>query len=259
MIVLLSPAKSLDFESPNPVESYSVPDFLEETDTLISRCRKLSENQLKKLMGISDKLAALNAQRFTDYERPEVPDSTARQAALAFTGDTYVGLDASTMSDADLAFAQDHVRILSGLYGVLRPLDLIRPYRLEMGSKLNTRGAKNLYEFWGPTPAKAISEALEGHESPVIVNCASNEYFKAVDTKALGARVITPVFQDFKNGKYKVISFFAKRARGAMAAYVVRNRITNPDDLLAFDWGGYAYAADLSTDDAPVFTRNQEA
>ncbi len=258
MITVLSPAKSLDFETPLPTEQYSTADFLDQSDKLIEKCRKLDAQALKDLMHISDKLAELNVQRFADYEQPLAPGPQSRPAALAFTGDTYVGFDARTLSEDELRWSQEHVRILSGLYGLLRPMDLIRPYRLEMGSRLENSRGKNLYAFWGNRLSNAIDEALQGAEHAVVINCASKEYFSAMDTKALKARVVTPVFKDFKNGQYKVISFFAKRARGAMARHIVSNRITDPADIVSFDYGHYAHDPEQSTPDAPVFTRNVE-
>lgn len=256
MIAVLSPAKALDFETPPTTENYSTAPLLQDADRLIERCRELGAGDLKKLMKISDKLAELNVQRFADYEPPLYPGPEVKQAALAFNGDTYTGLDASSFTDADLAFAQDHVRILSGLYGVLRPLDLIRPYRLEMGSSLSNERGKNLYEFWGSRLSELLNEALDGHASRTIVNCASNEYFGAVDLDALDAQVITPVFKDRKDGKLRVVSFYAKRARGAMAAYIVRQRVEDPVELREFTYEGYAYDDALSDGTSLVFTRD---
>ena len=255
MIAVLSPAKSLDFTTPPSTELYSTGDFLDQADLLVERARQLKPKQLSKLMSISDKLAELNHERFAEYEAPLEPSAQTKQAALAFTGDTYVGFDAPSMSDDDLAFAQQHVRILSGLYGLLRPMDLIRPYRLEMGSSLKNSRGKNLYAFWGDRLGEALGEALEESGSRVVVKCASNEYFSAVEGKIPDARVITPVFKDWKNGQYKIISFYAKQARGAMAAHMVRNRITSPDELKTFDWGGYAWSEDMSDGDEWVFVR----
>lgn len=256
MIAVLSPAKSLDFETEPLTPSFSVGSFLEETDRLVTTMRCKKPKDLMKLMSISEKLATLNADRFAGFEPPIQPGPRSKPAAFAFTGHTYVGFDAASMSEDDLSYAQDHVRILSGLYGMLRPLDLIYPYRLEMGTRLKTRRGTNLYAFWGDRLANALNEELDGHADRVIVNCASMEYFTAIDRPKLKARVITPVFKDRKGDTYKVISFFAKEARGAMAAFVVRNRIETPEGLREFSFKGYGYAPALSTEDSPVFCRD---
>ena len=256
MIVVLSPAISLDFQSPSSSELYSVPNFLDHADELIARCRELSADDLKDLMGISDKLAQLNVQRFADYEQPLYPAARSKQAALAFAGDTFMGLSAESFSDAEHEWAQAHVRIISGLYGLLRPMDLIQPYRLEMGTRLSTLRGDDLYGFWGSTLAEALSDTLDASPSRTIVNCASKEYFKALATEALDARVVTPVFKDLRKGKYRVISFFAKRARGAMAAFVVKHRVTDPARLRDFDYGGYTYSEVDSSEDQMVFLRS---
>jgi cytoplasmic iron level regulating protein YaaA (DUF328/UPF0246 family) len=201
-------------------------------------------------MEISETLPKLNQQRFKDWETPFTLDN-AKQAVLAFTGDVYDGLDATSLKKADLNFAQNHLRILSGLYGLLKPLDLIQPYRLEMGRPLETRGAKNLYEFWRET----VTEELNNTKGDLLVNLASNEYFKAIDKKMLNKEIISPVFKDEKNGTYKIISFFAKKARGSMARFIIENRIKETDELLNFAENGYAYNAELSKPAAPVFTR----
>lgn len=259
MIAVLSPAKALDFETPPTTELYTTAALLDRADELVDRCRTLSAKDLQGLMKISDKLAELNVERFADYERPLYPGPDTKQAALAFAGDTYTGFDAGSMSEADLSWAQDHVRILSGLYGVLRPLDLMRPYRLEMGSRLKTDRGSNLYEFWGSSLAESLSDALDRSGPRVLVNCASKEYFGAVDLDALGARVITPVFKDRKGDAYRVISFWAKRARGAMASYMVRHRVDDPEGLKEYDFEGYAFDEGLSEGDEWVFTRDGSA
>lgn len=256
MILLISPAKSLDYETPVPVKKHSQGEFLDEAKKLMSTLRKLNPEQLSSLMHISEKLADLNFQRNLNWQLPFTSDN-ARQAIFAFTGDVYQGLEAYSLDSKDLAFAQKHLRILSGLYGVLRPLDLIQPYRLEMGSALKHGKHQSLYEFWGSQLAEHLNEELNSQRSQSVINLASNEYFKAVDKKVLKHPVISPVFKDYKNGKYKVISFFAKKARGYMAAWVIRNRIDNPDKIVDFDVAGYRYAASESSPDAPVFLRKE--
>ena len=256
MILLISPAKSLDYETPVPVQKHSQGEFLGDAKALMSTLRKLNPEQLSSLMHISDKLADLNFQRNLNWQQPFTSDN-ARQAIFAFTGDVYQGLDAYSLDSKDLTFAQNHLRILSGLYGVLRPLDLIQPYRLEMGSALKHGSNKSLYEFWGSRLAEYLNDQLESQRSKAVINLASNEYFKAVDKKTLAYPVISPVFKDYKNGKYKVISFFAKKARGYMAAWVIQNRIDSPEKIAEFDVAGYQYAASESSPDKPVFLRKE--
>lgn len=250
MLVLLSPAKSLDW-SPVGVET-TTPRLMKDTGVLRRVAKRLKPADLRALMGISEKLAALNHDRFqamTGEPEPEV----ARPAALAFNGDTYLGLDARTLSADELAWAQDHVAILSGLYGALRPLDAIEPYRLEMGTRLKTRRGATLYDFWGDRVTKLLNQQLGNNG--VVVNCASNEYFKVVDPSRLTGRVITPVFHEEWDGKRKPISFYAKRARGMMARFIIQNRVTDPDELQRFDLDGYAYQPGASTPDKPLFSR----
>ncbi|MDF7800641.1 peroxide stress protein YaaA [Pontiellaceae bacterium B1224] len=249
MIIVLSPSKSMDMERAK-VTDFTQPAFLDQSQKLVSRARKFSKPKLMEFMEISENLAELNQQRFKDWETPFALDN-AKQAVLAFTGDVYDGLEATTLKKRDLTFAQNHLRILSGLYGLLKPLDLIQPYRLEMGRPLETRGAKNLYEFWKAT----ITEELNHTKGDLLINLASNEYFKAIDKKSLNKQIISPVFKDEKNGTYKIISFFAKKARGRMARFIIENRVKDVDGLLAFKEDGYAFNADLSKPDAPVFTR----
>jgi cytoplasmic iron level regulating protein YaaA (DUF328/UPF0246 family) len=232
------------------VKDFTEPAFLDQSQKLVSKARKFSKAQLMDFMDISENLAVLNHQRFKDWEPPFSLDN-AKQAVLAFTGDVYDGLDATTLKKTDLNFAQNHLRILSGLYGLLKPMDLIQPYRLEMGRPLETRGAKNLYEFWRAT----VTEELNTAPGNLLVNLASNEYFKAIDKKELNKQIISPVFKDEKNGTYKIISFFAKKARGSMARFIIENRIKDADGLLGFSENGYAYNAELSKPAAPVFTR----
>jgi uncharacterized protein len=264
VIVLLSPAKSLNYAPLAEQASHlaalphTLPHFVQQAPKLVAAARKLSAKKLAALMDISDDLANLNVARFKawqpDYNAANA-NGSAKHAILAFDGDVYTGLQASTLSVDDLNWAQQHIGMLSGLYGVLRPLDLMQPYRLEMGSALPTKTAKNLYVFWGNQIAEHLNERLASDAHPVIVNLASQEYFKSVKVDALKARVIECVFEDFKNGKFKVISFFAKHARGLMARYIILHRITSPAKLKKFDLSGYAYATEASTEDRLVFRR----
>lgn len=249
MMIVLSPSKSMDMAA-STAEETTQPDFLEQSEKLINVLRGFSTTDLMEFMQISEKLAALNHQRFSDWQQPFTREN-AKPAALAFTGDVYDGLEAPSLSAADLHFAQDHLRILSGLYGLLKPLDLIQPYRLEMGRPLATAQAKNLYEFWKTT----VTTALNQTKGDLLINLASAEYFKAIDKRSLKKSIITPIFKDEKNGQYKVISFHAKKARGRMARYIVKNRISTPEALCAFAENGYHYNAALSTPTEPTFTR----
>lgn len=256
MLILVSPAKTLDFETPPPVDDNTQPLFLEDSQELIDQLKKLSPAKVGKLMSISDKLAKLNAERFKDWQQPLTTD-TAKQSLFAFQGDVYTGLDASTMKKNDVKFAQKHLRILSGLYGVLRPLDLMLPYRLEMGTKFVNKRGRNLYQFWGDSVTDVLNAELDNMKKPVVINLASNEYSKVVNKKKLTVETISPVFKDKKNGEFKLISFFAKKARGMMSRYIIDNRITRPVDLQDFDIAGYKYNKKMSTDNEPVFTRNK--
>lgn len=254
MIVLISPAKTLDFQSEVRTELSSVPNFTKEADSIVKILKKLKISDLESLMSVSKDLAALNFDRFQHWE--SVESNQQRQAILAFKGDVYIGLDAASMSDDDLKFAQQHLRILSGIYGYLRPMDLIKPYRLEMGTTLAVGKHKSLYEFWMDKLTKSLKADLGELKSQTVINLASNEYSRAVQFKSLKCSVISPDFKDYKNGEYKMISFFAKKARGLMSSYIIRNRITHPDDLLAFDADGYSFNAHLSKPGKPVFTRS---
>ncbi|MBL4868966.1 MAG: peroxide stress protein YaaA [Pseudomonadales bacterium] len=256
MLLLISPAKTLDFETKAKTDIYTEPSFLKDTKLLIKDLKKLSSQDLTKLMGISETLADLNSQRFKDWKAPFTQDN-AKQALLAFKGDVYTGLDAESFKANDFKFAQKHLRILSGLYGVLRPLDLIQPYRLEMGTKFANARGQNLYGFWDNKVTETLNNDLKSLKSESVINLASNEYFKVVKPKLLQAEVFTPVFKDYKNGEYKMISFFAKKARGLMSAYAIKNRITDPKGLLSFDLQGYGYSKKLSTEKEFVFTRKQ--
>jgi cytoplasmic iron level regulating protein YaaA (DUF328/UPF0246 family) len=260
MLIVLSPAKSLDYETPARIERHTLPRFIDRSATLIERLRKLAPQDIGALMDLSDKLAVLNATRYGDWE-PRFTAANSKQAVLAFNGDVYDGLDANAMSADDLAFTQRHVRILSGLYGLLRPLDRMQPYRLEMGTRLDNAHGKDLYAFWGDDVTRLINDdmrALKGEGHPTLVNLASEEYFKVVRPKVLDARVVTPVFEDWKGGRYKIISFHAKRARGAMARFAVTRRITDPDKLRQFDSHGYAFDPAASEDARWVFRRRLE-
>ncbi|EBA13628.1 hypothetical protein RCCS2_07064 [Roseobacter sp. CCS2] len=243
----------------DPVDvTATAPDFQDDAVRLSKTAKNLTLTELKGLMSISDDLARLNRDRFNAFAASPDADAT-KPAALAFNGDTYQGLEAKTLTEDDLAWAQDHLRILSGLYGLLRPLDAIQPYRLEMGSRLKTRRGKSLYEYWGDTIAKALNAQAEAVGADTLINCASQEYFGAADTKALKLRVITPVFVEVKDDKPRIVSFFAKRARGAMARFMVENRVTDADGIKGFTSGGYAYDPDLSEGDKWVFVRDYPA
>ncbi|MET3998137.1 peroxide stress protein YaaA [Marinobacterium sp. MBR-109] len=255
MLTLVSPAKTLDYESPLATDTYTQPRFTEQSQQLIETLRKLSVQDVAELMKLSDKLASLNVARYQSWQPEHTPDN-ARPAVLAFKGDVYTGLDAESFSEADFSFAQQHLRILSGLYGVLRPLDLLEPYRLEMGTRLKTASGDNLYQFWGERITAALNEELKAADD-VVVNLASNEYFKAVQPKALNARLITPVFKDFKNGQYKIISFYAKKARGLMSRYIIQNRLDTPEAIKAFDLEGYYFSPEQSKGDTWVFLRDE--
>lgn len=254
MLLVLSPAKNLDYDTPVPTKKHSKAQLLDDAGLLMKDLSKLAPHELSQLMGISDKLGALNYDRNQAWQLP-FTTRNARQAVMAFKGDVYIGLDAYAMNDDDLAFAQQHVRILSGLYGLLRPLDLIQPYRLEMGTRFGNARGKDLYEFWGDKVTVELNKQLKKQAAPVLVNLASNEYFKVIKQKKLQAPVITPVFKDYKNGNYKVISFFAKKARGLMAAYIIKHRLSKPAQLKKFDSAGYIYNAAMSDAGQMVFTR----
>lgn len=254
MLIFLSPAKSLDYKTPPHVATFTQPAWLKDSEKLIKQLRKLSPADIANLMDLSDPLALLNFNRYADWSLPFSPEN-AKQAVLAFDGDVYDGLAAKTLGADDLDFAQQRVRILSGLYGILRPLDLMQPYRLEMGTKFANKAGKDLYAFWGERLLKAINAELAEMPRPVVVNLASEEYFKAAVGRKIAGTVIHPVFEDWKNGKYKIISFYAKRARGLMTRYAVLNRLTGPEELKDFDSDGYAFAPDVSDATTWVFRR----
>ena len=257
MLIVISPAKTLDYESAPVTDTFSMPDFIPQSAELIDRMRELTPPDLESLMGISQKLADLNFGRYLSWSEKPTSEN-AKQALLAFKGDVYTGLQAETFSEEDFDYAQDHLRILSGLYGLLKPLDLMQPYRLEMGIRLSNAKGKDLYEFWGDQIVDAINMQLGATGSETLVNLASNEYFKAVNSGKLNGRLISPVFKDFKNGKYKIISFYAKKARGLMSAWILKNRVENPDALVKFDVAGYYFSEQDSSDSEPVFLRESQ-
>ena len=256
MLIVLSPAKTLDFETPAPVSVFSQPDLLEESQLLINLCQSLSMQDIASLMKVSDKIAGLNVARFSQCQMPFSVDN-AKQALFAFQGDVYTGLQAESLSTEAINYAQTHLRILSGLYGVLRPLDLIQAYRLEMGIKLDNQRGTNLYQFWGSLITQTLNKALQTQGDNILINLASNEYFKSVHKKTLKGQIITPLFKDQKNGQYKVISFYAKKARGFMARYIIEQQVTAIDKLKAFDTAGYYYVASESSATELVFYRDE--
>jgi hypothetical protein len=255
MLTILSPAKALDFEPVVSVQS-TEPTNLEHTQELVARMREHSAQELGALMSLSDKLAGLNFERYQSYSSEARPKGS-KQALLAFNGDAYRDWPRGHYTEADFDHAQGHLRILSGLYGLLRPLDLIQPHRLEMGTRLKTRRGANLYAFWGEIITEELNRALEAQGDRILINLASNEYYKSVKPKLLDAEVISPVFKDYKNGQYKTISFFAKRARGAFAHHVLKERLSKRDDLESFCHGGYRFDPETSTPERPVFLRDQ--
>ena len=252
--MLLSPAKTLDYETPATTNSFSIPDYLGKSSELVKVLKQKSFLDLMELMQVSQKIAELNVERFNQWKLPFSTEN-AKQAVLAFKGDVYSGLDASALSENRLAYTQSHLRILSGLYGLLRPLDLMQPYRLEMGLNLTTKKGENLYQFWGEKITDALNVLLAKQDEPVLINLASNEYFKSVQKKNLDGRLITPEFKDWKNGKYKMISFFAKKARGLMVRFAIDHNIQKAEVLQNFDYDGYHFNLELSRADKWVFSR----
>ncbi|WP_028762780.1 peroxide stress protein YaaA [Shewanella colwelliana] len=257
MLILVSPAKTLDYDSPASTQAYTVPDLLQHSQELIGVCRELTPADIASLMKVSDKIAGLNAARFASWQ-PDFTLNNAKQALFAFRGDVYTGLDADNLSPESLARAQNQLRILSGLYGLLRPLDLMQAYRLEMGTRLANPRGSNLYQFWGDIVTEQVNSALAEQGDEIIVNLASNEYFKAVKPKLLKGQLITPVFKDKKNGQYKVISFFAKKARGMMVRYMLDNEVNSIEQLIKFDVAGYYYSDTESSSNEPVFLREEQ-
>ena len=254
LVTIISPAKKLDY---SPIEKNldsTVPGLLEHSNELIKYLKSLNPHEVSSLMGLSDKLGALNYERFQEWETP-FTKSNSKQAILAFKGDVYQGLDAESLSETELMWAQKHVRILSGLYGVLKPLDLMQAYRLEMGTKFPTNRGKNLYEFWNSIITDELNRTLSSKKA-ILLNLASNEYFKSINSNELKANVNTPIFMDRKNGKYKIISFFAKKARGLMTRYIIKNQIEDIADIQNFEEGGYFFNEEMSKDNKPVFCRD---
>lgn len=258
MLALISPAKTLDYESALPTDSHTLPRLLAHSQELIDVSRTLSASEIANLMSVSEKIANLNVERFRDWQA-DFDFSNARQALFAFKGDVYTGLDAYSLKDQDIDYAQQHLRMLSGLYGLLRPLDLMMPYRLEMGTKLKNPRGSNLYEFWGTIITDLINEDLAAAKSELLVNIASDEYYKSVKESKIQAEIIKPVFLDQKNGKYKVISFYAKKARGLMARYIIENKIERAEDLKGFNSDSYYFDADSSLKGELVFKRDEQA
>ncbi|MBA58953.1 MAG: peroxide stress protein YaaA [Gammaproteobacteria bacterium] len=255
MLILISPAKTLDFETVPKTKKASKPIFGTTANKLVKIMRQQSASDLSKLMGISKNLAELNAERFNSFVTKDTNTKIARQAIFAFKGDVYQGINVQNYNERDFSFAQKHIRILSGLYGVLKPLDLIQPYRLEMGTKLKTERGESLYEFWNNQISRAIQKELLSHKNQTIINLASNEYFKAVSDKSFGAKIINPIFKDHNKGSFKIISFYAKKARGCMASFIVRNRISTPSQIKKFSEDGYRYNESLSSETDWIFTR----
>ncbi|MCH1459654.1 MAG: peroxide stress protein YaaA [Luminiphilus sp.] len=256
MLTVLSPAKTLDYETAPITQSATLPRFMDQSALLVEDARGLNPDDIRTLMGVSEQIAHLNHERFMNWQSESTSDN-AKQAVLAFKGDVYTGLQAETLSEDDLDFAQTRLRILSGLYGLLRPLDLMQPYRLEMGLKFTNQRGRNLYEFWGEQLTDTLNADLVSAKTDVLINLASNEYFKAIKPKLLNADIITPQFKDLKNGQYKMISFFAKKARGLMARYIIDNRITEPEALKSFSEAGYYYSDEQSQGDQWVFLRDE--
>jgi len=256
MITILSPAKKLSKDCFGHDFSFTQPEHLMYSEKLISILKSFEPPILMDVMGLSENLSLLNWERFQNWETP-FSNNNSRQAIFTFQGDTYSGLDADTLSENEILFAQDHSRILSGLYGLLKPLDLIMPYRLEMGTKLKNDNGDNLYHFWGDELSKSLNFELKSHNEKFIINCASVEYFKSINNKALSAEIINPIFKEIKNGKVRIISIFAKKARGMMARFIIKNQINDPNEILDFNYGGYSYDKSLSDLNSPVFTRQQ--
>jgi len=256
MLLVISPAKTLDYATPLNTTLHTMPDYLDDAALLIKCARQYSVVDVQSLMAVSEKIAHLNVERFKQWRRPFTP-KRARQAMFAFKGDVYVGLDALTFDNDDLAFAQEHLRILSGLYGLLRPLDLMLPYRLEMGRKIATTRGKNLYEFWGDRITQGLNAQLKKSSEDCLINLASNEYFKAIKPKQLQANVITPHFKEFKSGQYKVMGVYAKKARGMLSRYIIKQRMTDPQLIKAFDQDGYRFNTAMSSEHDWVFIRQK--
>ena len=258
MITVLSPAKTLDYDTQKLTKKHTLPEFLDDSQELIDQLAKMTKPKVAKLMGISDKLAELNVSRYKSWQTPFTAEN-AKQSLLAFKGDVYQGFQCDKWKAADFTFAQKHLRILSGLYGLLRPLDLMQPYRLEMGTKLKTKRGRDLYDFWGDSITETLNVAIKTSRSTAFVNLASNEYFSSVKEEDISVPIVTPVFKDEKNGKYKIISFFAKKARGLMANWIIENKVKDPAELKKFKVGGYKFAKTESSDLTLTFMRKEGA
>ena len=256
MLIVISPAKTLDYETPPKTKVFTTPDYLGHSQQLINCLRNFSSLDISDLMNVSAKIADLNFDRYESWKKPFTVKN-AKQSILAFKGDVYTGLNAETFKSDDFKFAQNHLRVLSGLYGLLRPLDLMQPYRLEMGTKLKTDKGKNLYEFWGSDITEGLNKQLKKIKSDILINLASNEYFKSVKTKELNAEIITPAFKEYKNGEYKMIGIYAKKARGLLSRYIIENKLSDPEDIKSFKEDGYRFSKQLSKGNNWVFTRKQ--
>ena len=255
MLILVSPAKTLDYESDIRIDDFSIASHLSDSEILIKELQKKNPDDLSSLMGLSEKLSILNFERYMNWKKPTKPSDNTRQAIFAFKGDVYQGLDVNSLSKAEINYAQKNLCILSGLYGLLKPLDLMYPYRLEMGTKMKNKHGDNLYKFWGSKINKTINDLSKENKSKAIVNLASVEYFSVLKKDQINLPVINPVFKDYKNGNYKIISFFAKRARGTMARFIIQNKIKKSEDLIGFDLDGYRYSKKESKENSPVFLR----
>lgn len=257
MLIVVSPAKTLDYDTPPKTKTFTMPDYLDDSAELIHRMREFSALDISDLMKVSSKIAELNFDRYEAWNK-KFTEKNAKQSVLAFKGDVYTGLDAESFTAKDFKFAQSHLRILSGLYGLLRPLDLMQAYRLEMGTRLSTDRGKNLYEFWGDSVTDGLNAQLKKIKSKHLINLASNEYFKAVKPKSLKGEIITPAFKEFKNGDYKMIGFYAKKARGLLSRYIIQNQLSDIEDIKSFDVEGYAFNKKMSSENNWVFTRKTQ-
>ena len=255
MLILVSPAKTLDYESELDVKDFSVAPLLSDSELLIKELQQKNPDDLSSLMGLSEKLSLLNFDRNMNWTRPTKPSDSARQAIFAFKGDVYQGLDASSLSKSEIKYANKNLCILSGLYGLLKPLDLMYPYRLEMGTKMKNKRGNNLYEFWGSKVTELVNDLAMDNRSKAIVNLASVEYFSVLKTDQINLPIINPVFKDYKNGQYKIVSFFAKKARGLMSRFIIQNKIKKSEDLMDFNLDGYCYSKKESKENSPVFLR----
>ena len=255
MLILVSPAKTLDYESELDVKDFSVAPLLSDSELLIKELQQKNPDDLSSLMGLSEKLSLLNFDRNMNWRRPTKPSDSARQAIFAFKGDVYQGLDASSLSKSEIKYANKNLCILSGLYGLLKPLDLMYPYRLEMGTKMKNKRGNNLYEFWGSKVTELVNDLAMDNRSKAIVNLASVEYFSVLKTDQINLPIINPVFKDYKNGQYKIVSFFAKKARGLMSRFIIQNKINKSEDLMDFNLDGYRYSKKESKENSPVFLR----